>query len=260
MGWRFRKSRKIGPGLSREVVRQTVASGTSRANAVAKASAWSGQPEGDEAPRLIVSGASAGARAYAEPGRLEGDEALRLAVDRLEQAWKTRNQRVRAAQAGVKRILAGGARAKAALVVMPAAAASSLPRLRIASWILTLALMGGLIALTSSCAGDGNADAAAGGTTTVETLPDPGPNEETRALMRHLDENFGPSSPIGQTSWYDLIIDVDCCSGFDGKATVETTTFSPSDAEAICTAVVLSGQVAGANVMNPEAGTIAECP
>ncbi len=90
--------------------------------------------------------------------------------------------------------------------------------------------------------------------------PATGPNDQTLALAQYLEENFGPGNPYGKTSWYDSITDVSCCSWWDGKAFIETTSFSPSDARAICTAVMLSGEVAGANVMNPESGKIAECP
>jgi hypothetical protein len=115
-----------------------------------------------------------------------------------------------------------------------------------------------MLALPLACGGDEALDSAPEAATTSEAQP----NEAERALVRYLAENFGPESPTGQTSWYDSITGVFCCSAFDGKATIEVTTFSESDGQSICTAVMLSGVegVAGATVMNPEAGKIAECP
>lgn len=121
--------------------------------------------------------------------------------------------------------------------------------------IVTLAL-----ALVPLACGDRDDDAEPPRppTTTAATTPSP----QESALAGYLEENFGPGSGVGQTSWYDSITSIECCSAFDGKATVEVTTFSEADASSICTAVMLSGVdgVAGANIMNREAGKLAECP
>jgi hypothetical protein len=133
---------------------------------------------------------------------------------------------------------------------------------RRARWAFALVMVGALIGATNACGGDEESGARPDETTTTETrTQQTGPNEETREIRKYLEENYGPGSPIGERSWYDTIISVDCCSAFDGKATIETTSLSSAEVESICLAVILSGQAAGAKVMNPKIGTtLAQCP
>lgn len=133
---------------------------------------------------------------------------------------------------------------------------------RRATWAFAFVLVCALVGATNACGGDEESGARPDEITTTETrTQQTGPNEKEREILQYLEENYGPGSPIGERSWYDTIISVDCCSAFDGTATIETTSLSSAEVEGICLAVILSRQAAEAKVINPNIGsTLVQCP
>jgi hypothetical protein len=99
----------------------------------------------------------------------------------------------------------------------------------------------------------GSSGGAGSGSSSIQT-------DATAQLQQYLDSNFGPGSPVGETSWYPYIQRVFVL--FETANVRTTLPQGASDAQSICTAVLMSNidGVADGKIMDAQGDTIASCP